>query len=390
MNERRLRRALDEAAPVDSAAQERAWRIVEAAYGEHVPSRPRRPWRAALLATGLAGIAALGATAAAAPDSGVGHFVRSVFGIGQPGAHPALVTVPGGGRLLVQAAGSTWVVASDGARRRLGAYAGASWSPQGRFVIAWSGGELTAMTATGDVRWSLARPDAVRAARWGPVDGFRVAYLAGAGLRVVNGDGTGDRFYGPARTDVAPAWRPDDKHVLAYVDRAGRVDVVAVDTGARVWRSPPVANITQLLWSANGERLLALTPRRLVLWDRSGLLVAASTAPAGALAGGAAWAPRGLRFAVVRSYSQRSQVVLLDAGRKLFEMPLFSAPGRLGPPAWSPDGQRVLVPWPQADQWLFLRPDGQAPVAAVAHIARQFSPGVARPASPAAVAWCCG
>ena len=34
----------------------------------------------------------------------------------------------------------------------------------------------------------------------------------------------------PARAAVAPAWRPDDRHVLAYVDARGRVSVVAVDS----------------------------------------------------------------------------------------------------------------------------------------------------------------
>jgi Tol biopolymer transport system component len=226
-------------------------------------------------------------------------------------------------------------------------------------------------------------------ARWGPVDGFRVAYLAGTEVRVVNGDGTGDRRLGQARAGVAPAWMPDDQHVLAYADPAGRVQVVAVDSGARVWRSPPLAHVRQLLWSSDGRRLLALTPRRLVVWDSSGFLVAASTAPAGSIMGGAVWAPRAERFAVVRWFAGRSQIVLLDADRKLFELPLFSVRGRLGAPAWSPDGSRILAPWPDANQWLFLRADGHAPAAAVANIARQFTPGATSPAFPDSVAWCC-
>jgi hypothetical protein len=169
----------------------------------------------------------------------------------------------------VQAGGGTWVVGDDGAKRRLGAYEGASWSPHGRFVIAWRDRELTAVTPGGTVRWSLARRGIVRTARWGPVDGFRIAYLAGRSLRIVNGDGTGDRRYGAARAQVAPAWRPDERHVLAYVDRAGRVDVVAVDSRARLWRSAPVPGIAALAWSADGQRLLALTRRRTLIWNRS-------------------------------------------------------------------------------------------------------------------------
>ena len=107
--------------------------------------------------------------------------------------------VPGGGRLLVQAGPSAWVVASDGAKRRLGAYSGTSWSPHGLFVVGWHGRELTALDPGGAVRWSLTARERIAAARWAPVDGFRIAYVAGSALRIVNGDGTGDHRYGPAR-----------------------------------------------------------------------------------------------------------------------------------------------------------------------------------------------
>jgi hypothetical protein len=48
---------------------------------------------------------------------------------------------------------------------------------------------------------------------------------------------------------------------------------------------------------------------------------------------------------------------------------LFSGPGRFGRVAWSPSGRRLLVPWPDADQWLFL---GAAHPSSVANIAAQF------------------
>jgi hypothetical protein len=65
---------------------------------------------------------------------------------------------------------------------------------------------------------------------------------------------------------------------------------------------------------------------------------------------------------VVRRDAQGSQVVV--GGRVL-----FSGPGRFGHVAWSPFGRRLLVPWPDADQWLFL---GAARPSSVAHIAAQF------------------
>jgi hypothetical protein len=68
---------------------------------------------------------------------------------------------------------------------------------------------------------------------------------------------------------------------------------------------------------------------------------------------------------------------------------LSSGPGRYGQVAFSPDGRRLLVPWPDADQWLFLSPSRTGHVAAVANIGRQFARGGRRGAFPDAVEWCC-
>ncbi len=68
---------------------------------------------------------------------------------------------------------------------------------------------------------------------------------------------------------------------------------------------------------------------------------------------------------------------------------LFTGPGRFGDLAWSPSGNRLLIGWPEADQWLFLRPHGAGRLTAVGNIARQFMPGAARPPFPRSVQWCC-
>jgi len=394
MNERELRDALRDAAPEDRDARQRAWRVVQAAYAEHEPRR-RRPRRRRLVALAVAAalvpVAAAGGAAASAPDTAVGQWVRGVLGIGERDAQPALVRVPGGGRLLVQGGDGVWVVSGDGAKRRLGAYTGAAWSPNGLFVVAWRGRELTALDPRGQVRWSLARAARIGLARWAPVDGFRIAYLAGGELRVVNGDGTGDRRQAAARPGVAPAWRPDNTHVLAFADAAERVNVVAVDTGRRLWRSARVRGLTGVSWSPDGRLLLARTARRLLLFDDAGRLLFSRPMPAATVLQHAEWAPRGTEVAVVRRApgAGRSEVVLLDAARELRGRVLFTGPGRFDSLAWSPAGERLLVGWREADQWLFLRPHGDGRLTAVANIARQFMPGAASPSSPRSVQWCC-
>jgi len=386
----RLRGALARAAPADDGARERSWRVVRAAYAGYgpAPRRGRRAWL--VVAVALTPALAAGAAAASAPQSDVGRWVRGVLGVGERDARPALGRLPGGGRLLVQAGPGAWVVSSDGVKRRLGAYEETSWSPHGLFVLGRRGRELTALEPGGAVRWSLTARARVASAAWGPVDGYRIAYVAGSQLRIVNGDGSGDHRYGATRDAVAPAWRPDDAHVLAYADPHGRVRVVAIDARRLLWRSARLEGVRSLAWSPSGRRLLVVTGRRLELFDGRGRRLVSRKVPSGFVVTAAQWSPRGSELAIVRwsAASRRGELVLADAARGLGERLLFTG-GRLGTPAWSPAGGRLLLPWPDADQWLFLRPHGDARLTAVANVAGQFGPGRLRPSFPHVVRWCC-
>ena len=84
------------------------------------------------------------------------------------------------------------------------------------------------------MRWSLARPD-VRLPRWGGNrTDTRIAYFSRGQLRVVGGDGKGDRLLDADAAERAPVWLPGGGHRLAYATRDGSVRVVDVDTGAVV------------------------------------------------------------------------------------------------------------------------------------------------------------
>jgi WD40-like Beta Propeller Repeat len=405
LNEDRLRDELRQA-PIDDGARARALGVVRAAFLEGEPVRRRRRWAPALTAVACALAVAAVAVSVTEPGDAVARWVREMLGVGRDDARPALVRVPGGGRLLVTADGEpsargerssaggersaagAWVVSSDGSRRRLGDYAGASWSPSGRFVVAWRGGELLALEPNGRVRWSLARRGRIATARWSRGLGYRVAYVSGRTLRVVGGDGTGDRRYAAA-APVAPAWRPDGAHVLAYVDRRDHVRVAAVDSRRQVWRSAQVGGATELAWSPDGRRLLVAAPRGWQVLGADGLVLARGSASRAYAIDDVAWAPGGNRIAIVRHDGATGEVVLADPVGRAADRVLFSGPGRFGRVAFSPDGRRLLVPWPDADQWLFLSVARGGHVGAVANIARQFARGPRRGPFPDAVEWCC-
>ncbi|HXV02554.1 MAG TPA: hypothetical protein VFP24_03200, partial [Gaiellaceae bacterium] len=252
MNERRLHQALVGVSPPDEmGAQRRSWRVVRTAFGDREPT----PWpvRHRGPIVGAAVAVALLAAVLSSPGRAVIGGVRDAVGTqtttvtGVPQARPSLFSLPTRGRLLVTAPTGAWVVSADGHRRRLGDYRNATWSPEGRVVAVSKASELAAVTPVGAVRWTLSRPR-VHDPAWAP-SGFRVAYLSGANLRVVAGDGTGDERIDAAQ-NVAPVWRPGEEHVLAFVDPGGNVNVVQSDDKQVLWTAGESASSPmQLAWS---------------------------------------------------------------------------------------------------------------------------------------------
>jgi len=220
--------------PGEHEARERSWAVVRAAFAERQPQPPQRSWKP-VAAIALALVIAAGLLSP--PGRAVLDGVREVVGVEK--AQPALFSLPAPGRLLVTADSGAWVVDEDGSKRRLGSYREASWSPFGRFVVASRRNELVALTPRGEVRWTLARPD-VRFPRWGGTKtDTRIAYLSRGELRVVGGDGRGDRLLDRLAGARPPAWQPGSGHRLAYAKRDGTVRVVDADTGAVLDRDAP-------------------------------------------------------------------------------------------------------------------------------------------------------
>lgn len=213
--------------PGEHEARERSWAVVRAAFGQREPQPRRRSWKpVAALALVLAVVAGLLSPSGRA----VLDEIREVVGVEQ--SAPALFSLPAPGRLLVTADSGAWVVDEDGSKRLLGNYREPSWSPFGVYVVATRRNELVALTPEGKVRWSLARPN-VRFPRWsGTRTDTRIAYLSGGELRVVGGDGKGDRLLDRQAARRAPLWRPGAAHVLVYARRDGTVRIVNADTGA--------------------------------------------------------------------------------------------------------------------------------------------------------------
>jgi len=338
--------------PGEHEARARAWRLVLAAYAEREPvPRQRRRARPAL-ALGLA--AALAAVAFTPPGRAVLETVRDAIGI--ESAEEALFSLPAPGRLLVLSDGGAWAVAEDGAKRRLGDYRDASCSPFGRFVVAAGENELAALELDGTVHWKLSRPD-VGSPRWGgTLTDTRIAYLSGRTVRVVAGDGTGDRRLGQGQ---AIAWRPGPRHVLA-IGALGTLRAVDVDTGTILW-TLDVAGVRDLAWSADGKFILALTRRGYELLLGVGSHLAGIDA--GVAAG--AFAPRGRVPALVRRTAGGSEV---RVGRDL----RFQGTGTFRDVLWSPDGRWLAVTWPEPDQLVFVRASGPRKIEAAANFSRQF------------------
>jgi hypothetical protein len=353
-------------------ARERAWRVVRAGFEAH-ERVPQERHRLRLVAVAVALTALAVGALATPPGSAVLDEIREVVGVER--AQPALFSLPAPGQLLVASDAGAWVVQKDGARRRLGPYREASWSPFGRFVVAARENELAALEPDGKARWTLARPG-VRFPRWGgTTSDTRIAYLSRGTLRVVAGDGTDDHRLARRAVRAAPAWRPGAAHVLTYARKDGFVRVVDGDRGT-VLSKQRATDAIYVDWIA--DRRLVLGPSELRLYDDSGGVVLRQPGPFAL----AVLAPRAQAVAIVRMEGDTSTVEIVPRNGRTER--IFTGAGRFTDLVWSPDGRWLLVGWPGADQWVFIRADGKR-IRAVSNVSAQFRSR----SFPRVEGWCC-
>jgi hypothetical protein len=366
----------DDPAPHEQEAEDRSWHVVRAAWEERLPqARPgivRRRWPVVALAAGLA----VAAAALSPPGTAVlGSLKDAVQG------KDNLVSLPAPGRILVNAPGGAWVVQQNGSKRLLSNYLDAAWSPHGLYVAAARGNTLVALEPNGRVHWKLARSRPIGAPQWS-FEGYRIAYLAGHALRVVNGDGTGDRLVAPDAVGSglpAFAWRPGT-HELVYKNGRSELVLLDVDRSRVLWRRA-TRGVERLLWSADGQRLLVAAGPPVVL-DARGRTTA--RLPSGVPA---VFAPHGRRLALVVSAKGRSTVSVYSGPRYRRHRIVFSGSGVFAGLAWSPDGRWLLIDWSTADQWVFVRLVPTPRVRAISNISATFGTG---PESRSSLAgWCC-
>jgi dipeptidyl aminopeptidase/acylaminoacyl peptidase len=141
-----------------------------------------------------------------------------------------------------------------------------------------------------------------------------------------------------------------------------------------------------LEWSSDGRYLAVRSANQIVVIDEHGH-VHRTISMLGTELRQATFKPGTHELAVVIRSAGRSEVRIVDIDRPGHARLLFAGPGTFGDVEWSPAGDWLLVNWPDANQWVFIK--GKQ-VRAVANIRQQFARADGlRPMLELSGRWCC-
>jgi WD40 repeat protein len=142
-----------------------------------------------------------------------------------------------------------------------------------------------------------------------------------------------------------------------------------------------------LVWSSDGQRLVAVTGKVLSVFSDEGKGIETIRLPRRAMA--AVFAPRGHRLAVILAGARETTMIYdIDHPARPAQQ-LFAGSGRFTGIAWSPDGNWLLLAWQSANQWLFIHLPPKQQIKAVSVIAAQFNSGRDNVVFPTLNGWCC-
>jgi WD40 repeat protein len=154
-----------------------------------------------------------------------------------------------------------------------------------------------------------------------------------------------------------------------------------------LWSVNAGPGVERLAWSPDGQRLLVVSPTTVRVYTANGTARARRTLPRRTPAIDGALSPDGHTLALVLGGSA-NDVMVEDLAHPHRGPHRVLAGVGVRDVTWSPDGRWLLVSWPAADQWVFVRIAGAPRIAAVSRIAQQLSTGT-KHGFPQLDGWCC-
>ena len=134
----------------------------------------------------------------------------------------------------------------------------------------------------------------------------------------------------------------------------------------------------KLAWSSDGRLLLVFTPHATKVYDLRGRVVARDDPSDATFDVDAAFVPGSHEVVAIRAAGLGSSVFSLLNGRTLFR-----GTGAFRQIAFSPNGRWLLVTWPTANQWVFVRNGRPRKIVGASRISAQFG------GFPRVEGWCC-